>query len=50
MFEDHFNRFKTETPPFLGRALTLRFEYMVINIMITVVAMKTMIMVMMIVV
>ena len=46
MFGDHFNQFKTETPPFLGRALILRFEYMVINIMITVVAMKTMIMVM----
>ena len=46
MFEDHFNQFKTETPPFLGRALTLRFEYMVINIMITLVTMKAMIMVM----
>ena len=32
VFEDHFNQFKTETPPFLGRALTLRFEYRVINI------------------
>ena len=45
MFEDHFNRFKTETPPFLGRALTLRFGYMVINIMLIVV-MEVMIMVM----
>ena len=49
MLEDHFNQFKTETPPFLGRALILRFVYMVINIMITVVAMRAMIMVMVVV-